>query len=43
MAVMAVFMVSCVPARCHLATDTDISPASASALLKVGRCELSKK
>ena len=30
MAVRAVFMVSCVPARCHLATDTDISPASSS-------------
>ena len=44
MAVMAVVtMLSCVPSVCHQATDTDITPASCSALLEVARCELSKK
>ena len=44
MAVMAVVaMLSCVPSVCHQATDTDITPASCSPLLKVARCELSKK
>ena len=44
MAVTAVWaMLSSVPARCHLATDTDIAPASSSALLKVASWELSKK
>ena len=44
MAVRAVWaMLSSVPARCHLATDTDIAPASSSALLKVASWELSKK
>ena len=44
MAVRAVWaMLSSVPARCDLATDTDIAPASSSALLKVASWELSKK